>query len=141
MQEKMKAFLEAAAQDPALVEALEKAETPDAVIALAKEAGFALTEADLAEMTPPTGELSDDALEDVAGGMILNPLTALGGLAALIFRRFGGRKNTNTLSYRSTGTAPTATTLQFNSMGSKPVMSDLVNRTMEDDEGKKLYRL
>ena len=140
MQEKMKAFLEAAAQDPALVEALEKAETPDAVIALAKEKGFEITAEDLASV-PGTGELSDDALEDVAGGMILNPLTALGGLAALIFRRFGGRKSTNTLSYRSTGTAPTATTLQFNSMGSKPVMSDLVNRTMEDDEGKKLYRL
>ena len=140
MQDKMKAFLEAAAQDPALAEALEKAETPDAVIALAKEKGFEITAEDLASV-PETGELSDDELDGVAGGMILSPLTALGGLAALLFRRFGGKKSANTLTYRSTGTAPKATTLQFNSTAGKPAMSDLVSRTMEDDEGKKLYRL
>ena len=140
MQDKMKAFLEAAAQDPALAEALEKAETPEAVIALAKEKGFEITAEDLASV-PETGELSDDELDGVAGGMILNPLTALGGLAALLFRRFGGKKSANTLTYRSTGTAPKATTLQFNSTAGKPAMSDLVSRTMEDDEGKKLYRL
>ena len=140
MQDKMKAFLEAAAQDPALAEALEKAETPEAVIALAKEKGFEITAEDLASVHV-TGELSDDELDGVAGGMILNPLTALGGLAALLFRRFGGKKSANTLTYRSTGTAPKATTLQFNSTAGKPAMSDLVSRTMEDDEGKKLYRL
>ena len=140
MQDKMKAFLEAAAQDPALAEALEKAETPEAVIALAKEKGFEITAEDLASI-PESGELSDDELDGVAGGMILNPLTALGGLAALLFRRFGGKKSANTLTYRSTGTAPKATTLQFNSTAGKPAMSDLVSRTMEDDEGKKLYRL
>ena len=140
MQEKMKAFLEAAAQDPALVEALEKAETPDAVIALAKEKGFEITAEDLASV-PGTCELSDDELEGVAGGMILNPLTALGGLAALIFRRFGGRKSADSLVYRSTGTAPKTNTLQFNSASGRPATSDLVSRTFEEDEGKKLYRL
>ena len=68
MQDKMKAFLEAAAQDPALAEALEKAETPDAVIALAKEKGFEITAEDLASI-PESGELSDELLDEVAGGI------------------------------------------------------------------------
>ena len=68
MTEQMKSFMEAIAQDQALAEALNAAETPEAVIALAKEKGITLTEQDLALAQAPVGELSDDDLDDVAGG-------------------------------------------------------------------------
>ena len=68
MTEQMKSFMEAIAQDQALAEALNAAETPEAVLALAKEKGITLTEQDLALAQAPVGELSDDDLDDVAGG-------------------------------------------------------------------------
>ncbi len=67
MTEKMKKFLEAAQKDAALAEKLSRAETPEAVAALAKELGIVLSEADLKPETA-VGELPDDALDDVAGG-------------------------------------------------------------------------
>ncbi len=65
----MRKFLEAITKegDKAFIEKLNKAETPEAVIALAKEKGFALTEADV-KPESRSGELSDDELEAVAGG-------------------------------------------------------------------------
>ena len=68
MTENMERFLEEVAKDEALAEALDNAETPEAVAALAAEKGFTLTEEDL-RPDEPQGELEDEALDDVAGGM------------------------------------------------------------------------
>ncbi len=110
MTDKMKSFVEAMAQDQALAEALNAAETPEAVIALAKEKGFDLTERDLAMAEVPTGELSDDALDDVAGGAGLfgymgqTGTTYGSGLARLLF---------STTVYKTDGTRPKASTLEY----------------------------
>ena len=64
MTESMKKFLEAVSRDEALtakVGSLGKEE----LIALAKELGITLTEADFSE---PSGELDDDELDAVTGG-------------------------------------------------------------------------
>ena len=67
MTDNMKNFLEEASKDQEFIEKLKKAKTPEAVIAMAKEKGFALTAEDLNKKAP-SGELSDDELEAVAGG-------------------------------------------------------------------------
>ena len=67
MTDNMKKFLEAASQDREFVEKLNKAETPEAVISLAAEKGFTLTEEDL-KPALQTGEVSDDEMDAVAGG-------------------------------------------------------------------------
>ncbi len=65
MSENMKAFLEAASKNEEMKEKLKATTDKEALIALANECGFALTEADL---TSPEGELSEDELAAVAGG-------------------------------------------------------------------------
>ena len=65
MSDTMKAFLEAASKNEEMKEKLKAAKDNEALIALASEFGFALTEADL---TPSEGELSEDELNSVAGG-------------------------------------------------------------------------
>ena len=67
MTDNLKKFLEAASQDKAFIEKLKKAETPEAVIALAAEKGFTLTMEDL-KPALQTGEVSDDEMDAVAGG-------------------------------------------------------------------------
>ena len=67
MTDNTKRFLEAASQDKVFIEKLNKAETPEAVIALAAEKGFTLTEEDL-KPEPASGEVSDDELDAVVGG-------------------------------------------------------------------------
>ena len=67
MTENMKKFLEEASKDQSFIEKMNKAEPPEAVIALAAEKGFALTAEDL-KPEAPTGELSEDELDAVAGG-------------------------------------------------------------------------
>ena len=67
MTDKLKAFLEEASKDRKFTEKLKEASTPEAVIALAAEKGFALTKEDL-EAGVPTCEMSDDELDAVAGG-------------------------------------------------------------------------
>ena len=67
MTDNMKKFLEEVSKDKELIEKLSKAETPEAVIALAKEIGFELTAEDL-KSKETISEISDDELEDVAGG-------------------------------------------------------------------------
>ena len=65
----MKQFLEEASKDREFVNRLTTAEASEEIIALAKEKGFTLTEADL---KPDTGtgiqEVSDDEMSVVAGG-------------------------------------------------------------------------
>ena len=70
MTENLKKFLEAVSKDEALqakVNALEsnKETAMSGVIALAKELGIELTEADFAQ---PDGEISEDELETINGG-------------------------------------------------------------------------
>ena len=70
MTENMKRFVEAAEKDAALAEAIGKAEKPEDLIALAAEKGVTLTAEDL-RPAEAAGELSDEELEDVAGGGLL----------------------------------------------------------------------
>ena len=66
-QEDLTQFLEAVRQDPSLQEKL-KAEGADPV-AIAKEAGFSITQAELVRhQAGKIQELSDEDLEDAAGG-------------------------------------------------------------------------
>lgn len=108
MTEQMKSFMEAIAQDQALAEALNAAETPEAVIALAKEKGITLTEQDLALVQAPAGELSDDDLDDVAGGAgnyannNVNSSNFGGTLARLLFtQKDRGQGSYSTLEFRT----------------------------------------
>ena len=65
----VKEFAKKVAEDKALAEALAKAASKEEFLAKAKEAGFELTEEDLAELAKSSkGELLDDGLEGVAGG-------------------------------------------------------------------------
>ena len=71
----MKAFVKKVAEDKALAESLAKATNKDEFLAAAKQAGYELTEADLAELVCASeGELPDDALEGAAGGSSSRPL-------------------------------------------------------------------
>ena len=80
MTENMMKFLEEAGKDAAFAEKVNSADSIETVIALAKEKGFELSEADLQFELPgaelPTGELDDDALEGVAGGMMVGSMAA-----------------------------------------------------------------
>ena len=67
MTDNMRKFLEAVSQDRELTEKLNKAETPEAIVALAAEKGFALTAEDL-KPEERTGEVSDEELDTVTGG-------------------------------------------------------------------------
>ena len=61
-EEQLKAFLEKVKADTSLQEKLKAASDADAVVAIAKEAGFSISAEDYAS------ELSDEELEGVAGG-------------------------------------------------------------------------
>jgi predicted ribosomally synthesized peptide with nif11-like leader len=63
-EEQLKAFLEAVKADAGLQEKLKVASDADAVVAIAKEAGFVIR----AEAVAARQELSDEELESVAGG-------------------------------------------------------------------------
>ena len=65
----LSAFLAALKADAGLQEKLSGAADLDAALAIAKEAGFDVTKADwLRHQAKQTLELSDEQLEDVAGG-------------------------------------------------------------------------
>ena len=63
-EEQLKAFLEKVQGDTSLQEMLKAAADPDAVLAIAKEAGFSISADDLKAFS----ELSIEELENVAGG-------------------------------------------------------------------------
>ena len=63
-EEQLKAFLEKVKADTSLQEKLKAAADAEAVVAIAKEAGFSIS-ADY--LTKAQSELSDDELEGVAG--------------------------------------------------------------------------
>ncbi len=83
MNENLKKFLEKVSEDKALAEKVNANNDPAALIALSKELGVELTEADLKK---PVEELSDDELDTVAGGGDVSCACAMGG---------GGTKDTN----------------------------------------------
>ena len=67
-EEQLKAFLEKVKADTSLQERLNGAADADAVVEIAKEAGFAITAEDIQSMQSATVELSDEELEGAAGG-------------------------------------------------------------------------
>jgi predicted ribosomally synthesized peptide with nif11-like leader len=66
-EEQLKAFLEAVKADAGLQEKLKAAGDADAVVAIAKEAGFVIS-VEAVNALNQEKELSDEELEDVAGG-------------------------------------------------------------------------
>ena len=64
-EEQLKAFLEAVKADAGLQEQLEAAADADAVVAIAKAAGFVIS---VDTLKQPQSELSEEELEGVAGG-------------------------------------------------------------------------
>jgi predicted ribosomally synthesized peptide with nif11-like leader len=72
-EEQLKAFLDALQGDTLLQERLKAAADADTVVALAKEAGFAISKAEvLKDQAQQTTELSDEELEEVAGGAFMS---------------------------------------------------------------------
>ena len=67
-EEQLNAFLEKVKADTSLQEKLKTAASPEAAIEIAKAAGFSITSADIQSMQSSTVELSDEELDDVAGG-------------------------------------------------------------------------
>ena len=68
-EEQLKAFLEKVKLDTSLQDKLKAAADSDAVLAIAKEAGFSISVDDLKNAQP---EVSDKELEAAAGGGLLN---------------------------------------------------------------------
>ena len=66
-EEQLKSFLDKVKADTTLQEKLKAAADADAALAIAKEAGFAITAEDIQSMQSST-DLSDEELEGVAGG-------------------------------------------------------------------------
>ena len=72
-EEQLKAFIEKVKADTSLQEKLKAAADTNAVVAIAKEAGFSISADDLKKAQ---SELSDEELEGVAGGTQTNTGTA-----------------------------------------------------------------
>jgi predicted ribosomally synthesized peptide with nif11-like leader len=71
-QEKLSAFLEAVKTEAALQKRLQSVTDPDAIVAIAQQAGFEICADDLvARGVDYPEELSDEALEAVTGGVAL----------------------------------------------------------------------
>ena len=67
-EEQLKSFLEKVKTDTGLREKLKGVADADAALAIAKEAGFAITAEDIQSMQSAPEELSDEELENAAGG-------------------------------------------------------------------------
>ena len=70
-EEQLKTFLEKVKADTSLQEKLKASADANAVVAIAKEAGFAITAEDFQSMQSATVELSDEELGNAAGGIRL----------------------------------------------------------------------
>ena len=68
--EQLNAFLEKVQGDTSLQEKLNAPTTPEAVIEIAKDAGFSITAEDIQSMQSTTEEVSDDELEGATGGLV-----------------------------------------------------------------------
>ena len=71
-EQQLNAFLEKVKGDTSLQEKLNGAADADAVVEIAKEAGFSISAEDIQSMQSATVELSDHELEQVAGGCQVN---------------------------------------------------------------------
>ena len=67
-EEQLNAFLEKVKGDTSLQEKLKAAGSNEAAIEIAKEAGFSITAEDIQLRQSATEQLSDEELEDAAGG-------------------------------------------------------------------------
>ena len=67
-EEQLNAFLEKVKGDTSLQEKLKAASTPEAAMDIAKAAGFSITAEDIQSMQSATVKLSDEELEEAAGG-------------------------------------------------------------------------
>ena len=67
-EEQLNAFLEKVKSDTELQGKLKAAASSEAALGIAKEAGFSITAEDIQSMQSSTVELSDEELEDAAGG-------------------------------------------------------------------------
>ena len=67
-EEQLNAFLDKVKADNSLLEKLKQAASPEAVLEIAKEAGFSITAEDFQSMQSATVEVSDEELEAAAGG-------------------------------------------------------------------------
>ena len=70
-EEQLNAFLEKVKSDAELQEKLKASADANAVVAIAKEAGFSITAEDFQSMQSATVELSDEELGNAAGGIRL----------------------------------------------------------------------
>ena len=84
MTENLKKFLEQVTKDPILTQKVNAEGDPQKLIAIAKEMGLELTEADLQKKS--VEEIDDDDLDTVAGGSDVSCACAMGG---------GGEKDSN----------------------------------------------
>ena len=71
-EEQLKAFLEKVKADTSLQEKLKAAANPDAVLAIAKDAGFMISADDLENAQ---SEISEEEMENAAGGESVAPCT------------------------------------------------------------------
>ena len=67
-EEQLKAFLEKVKSDTELQEKLKAAASNEAALQIAKDAGFSITAEDIQSMQSATVEVSDEELENAAGG-------------------------------------------------------------------------
>tara|TARA_B100002052_G_scaffold232499_1_gene215425 strand:- start:93 stop:347 length:255 start_codon:yes stop_codon:yes gene_type:complete len=81
-EEQLKSFLEKVKTDTGLREKLKGVADADAALAIAKEAGFAITAEDIQSMQSAT-DLSDEEIEGVAGGGYFDHVTNTNGCYCL----------------------------------------------------------
>ena len=74
-EEQLNAFLEKVKGDTSLQEKLNAATTPGAAVEIAKEAGFEITVEDIKSMQSAWVKLSDEELEEAAGGLCIWPVS------------------------------------------------------------------
>ena len=82
-EEQLKAFVEKVKADTILQEKLKAAADVDAVVAIAKEAGFSVSAGDLKSAQ---SEISEEELEGVAGGKLEGPPSCVAGYDSQIIR-------------------------------------------------------
>mgnify|MGYP006269381715 CR=1 FL=1 len=88
-EEQLKAFLEAVKTDSALREKLQGVVEVDAVVAIAKEAGFSVLSESLRELQAQSLELSDEDLEGAAGGGIEDMISFANKYTAVPYKVMG----------------------------------------------------
>lgn len=139
MTEIMKKFLEESTKEPEFAEKLAAVETPEDLLALAAEKGFSLTVEDIDSMESTTGEVSDDELDDVTGGLMI------GGPSTVLLPRFKwkGLKANDLVYHGLPGQIPTTGDLVYR--GQTPTLDNLVFRggvvNDEDDDPSHLVSL